>query len=100
MNASDFRIDEPRPIGSGDDAPVRQTLHNEARRRDEALDTFTYWTTGPTVSVDWRLANTTPFTADTCDLTAALVPHVQATWGTSSGSNNLTCHQFFGEVIY
>ena len=34
MNASDFRIDEPRPIGSGDDAPVRQTLH---MRRDAAM---------------------------------------------------------------
>lgn len=34
MNALDFRIDEPQPIGPDDDAPVRQTIH---MRRDAAL---------------------------------------------------------------
>lgn len=62
--------------------------------------TFTYWTTSRLVSVVWSVMNTTPFTADTVDLTVAKAVHVQATWGTSSGSNNLTVHQTFAEVAY
>jgi hypothetical protein len=34
VNATDFRIDEPRPLSSSEDAPVVQTIH---ARRDAAL---------------------------------------------------------------
>jgi hypothetical protein len=61
--------------------------------------TFTYWSTGPTVGVLWQVANPTPFTAVTLDLTAAYALHLQATWGTSSGSNNLTVHQLAAGLI-
>jgi hypothetical protein len=61
---------------------------------------FTYFTTSRIVSVTWAVQNTTPFTADTVDLTVAKAVHLQATWGTSSGSNNLTVHQAVAEVGY
>lgn len=61
---------------------------------------FSYFTTGPTVGVTWQIANPTPFTGVTLDLTAAYALNIQATWGTSSASNNMTCHQVTAEILY
>ena len=59
---------------------------------------FSYYSTAPVV-VSWGVANATPGTADTVDLTAAQACHFQATWGTSSASNTLTCTNFTVEFL-
>lgn len=59
---------------------------------------FHYYTTAPVI-VSWKMCNGTPGTGDTVDLTASQAFHVQATWGTSSASNTMTCDYFYVEFL-
>lgn len=59
---------------------------------------FKYYTTAPVI-VSWKMCNATPGTGDTVDLTASLAFHLQATWGTQSSSNTMTCDYFTVEFL-
>jgi hypothetical protein len=63
-----------------------------------SIGKFTYYTTAPVI-VQWAITNATPGTGDVVDLTASLAFHLQATWGTSNASNNLTCDYFYVEFL-
>lgn len=59
---------------------------------------FQYFSTAP-VAVTWRMTNSTAGTADTVDLTAAKVFHLQGTWSASSASNTTTINYFTVEFL-
>jgi hypothetical protein len=61
---------------------------------------FDYNTTSAILVATWRCANSTVGTATTpVDLTVAQALHVQATWGTQSASNTLTCGSVTVELL-